>query len=111
MNLKSILDTHQADGEHGSGGSGEHGPLQSSPKPLQETGDTRAPRETSRRPRLNDRRECNVIQPPHRRESYLNMAVTISQVRERTAIQMQGMVTVLRNWLNWWYVNAERAQM
>lgn len=52
-----------------------------------------------------------MIQPPHRRESYLNMAVTISQVRERTAIQMQGMVTVLRNWLNWWYVNAERAQM
>lgn len=34
------------------------------------------------------------------------MDVTISQVRERTPIQTQGIVTVFRNWLNWWYVNA-----
>lgn len=43
-------------------------------------------------------------------ESYLNMDVTISQVRERTPIQIQGMVTVFRNWLNWWYVNAARTK-
>lgn len=36
------------------------------------------------------------------KESYLNMDVTISQVRERTPIQMLGMVTAFRNWLNWW---------
>ncbi len=41
-------------------------------------------------------------------ETYLNMDVTISQVRERTPIQIQGIVTVFRNWLNWWYVNAAR---
>ena len=46
------------------------------------------------------------LQATHCRESYLNMAVTISQVRERTPIQIQGIVTVFRNWLNWWYVNA-----
>lgn len=36
------------------------------------------------------------------------MEVTISQVRERTPIQTQGMVTVFRNWLNWWNVNAAK---
>ncbi|TNN80032.1 hypothetical protein EYF80_009681 [Liparis tanakae] len=38
-----------------------------------------------------------------RAEAHLNMAVIISQVRERTPIQMEGMVTVFRNWWNWWY--------
>lgn len=38
------------------------------------------------------------------------MDVTISQVRERTPIQIQGMVTVFRNWLNWWYVNAAKTK-
>lgn len=47
----------------------------------------------------------------HTRESYLNMDVTISQVRERTPIQTQGIVTVFRNWFNWWYVNAARTKM
>jgi hypothetical protein len=38
--------------------------------------------------------------------SYLNIEETISQKSERSPTQIQGMVTVFSNWLNWWNVNA-----
>lgn len=47
----------------------------------------------------------NLLRKPET-HAHLNMAATISQVRERTPIQTQGMVTLFRNWLNWWNVNA-----
>lgn len=94
--------THQTNSEHSSCGSSKHSPLESSTKPLHETRNTSTPTETHYILVILYHHAYVNVPHEHAGESYLNMDVTISQVRERTPTQTQGIVMVFRNWLNWW---------